>query len=150
MKAKVCPPRLGGARVGVFSTRSPHRPNNIGLSLARLDSVQGDTVRRLSTTLSTTLSTAVPTAGAPGGGGHGDGHPRAGHQALHPTVRQPAAPTHQRSGKTVVNTGAVLNPFALIAHIVWSCANYRHFLVIYSKGFWEIKDIPIRELFLTL
>ena len=46
MKAKVCPPRLGGARVGVFSTRSPHRPNNIGLSLARLDSVQGDTVRR--------------------------------------------------------------------------------------------------------
>ena len=55
MKAKVCPPRLGGARVGVFSTRSPHRPNNIGLSLARLDSVQGDTVRRLSTAVSTLI-----------------------------------------------------------------------------------------------
>ena len=46
MKAKVSPPRLGGARVGLFSTRSPHRPANIGLSLARLDSVEGDTVRR--------------------------------------------------------------------------------------------------------
>jgi len=35
-KVKVHPPRLGGAAVGVFATRSPHRPNPIGLSLARL------------------------------------------------------------------------------------------------------------------
>ncbi len=35
-KSKVHPPRLGGAAVGVFATRSPHRPNPIGLSLARL------------------------------------------------------------------------------------------------------------------
>jgi len=44
VKAKVSPPRLGGERVGVFSTRSPHRPANIGLTLAKLDKVEGDTV----------------------------------------------------------------------------------------------------------
>lgn len=43
MKAKVAPPRLGD-RVGVFSTRSPHRPANIGLTLVKLESVRGDTV----------------------------------------------------------------------------------------------------------
>lgn len=35
-KTKVHPPRLGGAAIGVFATRSPHRPNPIGLSLARV------------------------------------------------------------------------------------------------------------------
>jgi tRNA (adenine37-N6)-methyltransferase len=36
-RATVRPPRLGGAtRLGVFATRSPHRPNPIGLSLVRL------------------------------------------------------------------------------------------------------------------
>lgn len=44
VKAKVAPPRLGGARVGVFSTRSPHRPCNIGLTLARVEQVKGDTL----------------------------------------------------------------------------------------------------------
>jgi tRNA-Thr(GGU) m(6)t(6)A37 methyltransferase TsaA len=39
--AKVSPPRLGGARVGVFATRAPHRPNAIGLSVVRVESVQG-------------------------------------------------------------------------------------------------------------
>jgi tRNA (Thr-GGU) A37 N-methylase len=33
---KVAPPRLEDAKVGVFATRSPHRPNPIGLSVARL------------------------------------------------------------------------------------------------------------------
>jgi len=33
----VRPPRLGGKqKMGVFATRSPHRPNHIGLSLLRL------------------------------------------------------------------------------------------------------------------
>uniref|UniRef100_A0AAY5ETY1 tRNA methyltransferase O n=1 Tax=Electrophorus electricus TaxID=8005 RepID=A0AAY5ETY1_ELEEL len=36
-KAKVKPPRLNGQRVGVYSTRSPHRPNALGLTLARLE-----------------------------------------------------------------------------------------------------------------
>lgn len=40
-KTKVAPPRLKGQRVGLFSTRSPHRPNPIGLTLARLEKVEG-------------------------------------------------------------------------------------------------------------
>lgn len=43
-KTMVAPPRLGGARVGLFSTRSPHRPNPIGLTLAKLEKVEGDTI----------------------------------------------------------------------------------------------------------
>jgi len=43
-KAKVSPPRLGGRRVGVFASRSPHRPCPVGLTLARLDAVRGSSV----------------------------------------------------------------------------------------------------------
>jgi len=43
-KGKVSPPRLDGKRIGVFSTRSPHRPNAIGLSLAQLIKIDGDTL----------------------------------------------------------------------------------------------------------
>ncbi|XP_061778946.1 tRNA (adenine(37)-N6)-methyltransferase [Nerophis lumbriciformis] len=43
-KAKVKPPRLNGQRVGVYSTRSPHRPNALGLTLAKLDKIIGDTI----------------------------------------------------------------------------------------------------------
>ncbi|KAH9488554.1 hypothetical protein Btru_061810 [Bulinus truncatus] len=43
-KAKVKPPRLDGQKVGVFSTRSPYRPNNIGLSLVKIDKIDGPTV----------------------------------------------------------------------------------------------------------
>ncbi|MBN3319885.1 TRMO methyltransferase, partial [Atractosteus spatula] len=43
-KAKVKPPRLNGLKTGVFSTRSPHRPNAIGLTLARLEKIADDTV----------------------------------------------------------------------------------------------------------
>lgn len=39
----VRPPRLGGnKRVGVFATRSPYRPNNIGLSCVKLEEVITD------------------------------------------------------------------------------------------------------------
>lgn len=39
--ATVRPPRLGGnAHMGVFATRSPFRPNNIGLSSVRLEAVE--------------------------------------------------------------------------------------------------------------
>lgn len=44
---KVHPPRLNGDSIGVFATRSPHRPNPIGLSLVRLDSVEGNTLNLL-------------------------------------------------------------------------------------------------------
>jgi tRNA (adenine37-N6)-methyltransferase len=40
-KATVRPPRLGGnERLGVFATRSPNRPNPIGLSLVRLVKIE--------------------------------------------------------------------------------------------------------------
>ena len=39
--AKVRPPRLNGAKMGLFATRSPHRPNNVGLTLARLEKIEG-------------------------------------------------------------------------------------------------------------
>lgn len=41
--ATVKPPRLGGkTRMGVFATRAPFRPNNIGLSCVKLDRVEQD------------------------------------------------------------------------------------------------------------
>uniref|UniRef100_A0A182J797 TsaA-like domain-containing protein n=1 Tax=Anopheles atroparvus TaxID=41427 RepID=A0A182J797_ANOAO len=49
LKAKVAPPRLGGERVGVFSTRSPHRPCPIGLSLVQLDRIEDSKVYFLGT-----------------------------------------------------------------------------------------------------
>ena len=39
----VRPPRLGGnQRMGVFATRSPFRPNNLGLSCVRIDRIEHD------------------------------------------------------------------------------------------------------------
>ncbi len=40
-RPKVLPPRSTSGRKGVFSTRSPHRPNPIGLSVVRLERVEG-------------------------------------------------------------------------------------------------------------
>lgn len=42
--AKVHPPRMEGESIGVFATRSPHRPNPIGLSLVEIVEIKGDTV----------------------------------------------------------------------------------------------------------
>lgn len=42
--AKVHPPRLGGESMGVFATRSPHRPNPIGLSLVELVRIENDSL----------------------------------------------------------------------------------------------------------
>jgi tRNA-Thr(GGU) m(6)t(6)A37 methyltransferase TsaA len=44
-RPKVLPPRSSGKRRGVFATRSPHRPNPIGLSVVRLDAVEGLVLR---------------------------------------------------------------------------------------------------------
>lgn len=41
---KIHPPRLKGAKIGVFSTRSPHRPNPIALSVAKIDRIENDTI----------------------------------------------------------------------------------------------------------
>lgn len=40
-RPKVLPPRSTSGRKGVFATRSPHRPNPIGLSVVRLEKVDG-------------------------------------------------------------------------------------------------------------
>jgi tRNA-Thr(GGU) m(6)t(6)A37 methyltransferase TsaA len=46
--ALVRPPRLGGnAKVGVFATRSTHRPNRLGLSLVALERIETDKGVRL-------------------------------------------------------------------------------------------------------
>ncbi len=43
----VRPPRLGGnKRVGVFATRSPFRPNNLGLSSVKLEKIEFDSANR--------------------------------------------------------------------------------------------------------
>ncbi|XP_027369051.1 tRNA (adenine(37)-N6)-methyltransferase isoform X1 [Abrus precatorius] len=43
-KAKVRVPRLKGGRMGVFATRSPHRPSPIGLTVAKVEAVQGNMI----------------------------------------------------------------------------------------------------------
>jgi len=41
---KIHPPRMKGGKIGVFASRSPHRPSPLGLSLAKLEKVEGDTL----------------------------------------------------------------------------------------------------------
>lgn len=43
-KGKVYPPRLSGGKLGVFATRSPHRPNALGLTLAKIEAVAEDSI----------------------------------------------------------------------------------------------------------
>ena len=40
-RSKIKPPKLKGKSVGVFATRTPHRPNAIGITLARVESIEG-------------------------------------------------------------------------------------------------------------
>ncbi len=40
-RPKVLPPRSDSGRKGLFATRSPHRPNPLGLSVLRVDRVEG-------------------------------------------------------------------------------------------------------------
>lgn len=44
VRAKIRVPRLDGGRMGVFATRSPHRPCPIGLSVAQVVAVEGRTL----------------------------------------------------------------------------------------------------------
>jgi tRNA (Thr-GGU) A37 N-methylase len=37
---KIMPPALNGKKVGVFATRTPHRPNPIGFSLCKIESIE--------------------------------------------------------------------------------------------------------------
>jgi tRNA-Thr(GGU) m(6)t(6)A37 methyltransferase TsaA len=44
IKAKIHPPRMGGEKTGLFATRTPHRPNPIGLSAVKLERIEGGTL----------------------------------------------------------------------------------------------------------
>jgi tRNA-Thr(GGU) m(6)t(6)A37 methyltransferase TsaA len=44
-RPKVLPPRSTSGRKGVFATRSPHRPNPLGLSAVRLERIEGLTLQ---------------------------------------------------------------------------------------------------------
>lgn len=44
VRAKIHPPRMGGEKTGLFSTRTPHRPNPIGLSAVKLERIEGQTL----------------------------------------------------------------------------------------------------------
>jgi tRNA-Thr(GGU) m(6)t(6)A37 methyltransferase TsaA len=46
-RPKVLPPRSRSGRKGVFATRSPHRPNPLGLSVLRLERIEGLTLHLL-------------------------------------------------------------------------------------------------------
>lgn len=62
----VRPPRLGGnTRMGVFATRSPYRPNPIGLSSVRLIKVQRDNVQGTKGSLELIVSGADVMDGTP-------------------------------------------------------------------------------------
>jgi tRNA (Thr-GGU) A37 N-methylase len=39
-KAKISPPKYEGTKLGIFATRSPHRPNPIGLTLAKIEKIE--------------------------------------------------------------------------------------------------------------
>lgn len=41
---KIRPPMLDGRRIGALATRSPHRPNPIGLTIARIARIDRDTI----------------------------------------------------------------------------------------------------------
>ena len=57
-QGKVRPPRLEGQKLGVFATRSPHRPNPIGLTLCHI--VDIDFAKRVLTLRGTDLIDGTP------------------------------------------------------------------------------------------
>jgi len=42
--SKIYPPRMGGDKIGLFATRSPHRFNPIGLSCAKIEKIDGNDI----------------------------------------------------------------------------------------------------------
>jgi len=40
IKSKIAPPALGGKKVGIYATRSPHRYNPIGITLCKIDRIE--------------------------------------------------------------------------------------------------------------
>jgi tRNA-Thr(GGU) m(6)t(6)A37 methyltransferase TsaA len=44
VRGKIHPPRLEGEKIGLFATRTPHRPNPIGLSAVKIEKVEANAV----------------------------------------------------------------------------------------------------------
>lgn len=44
VRAKIHPPRMEGEKIGLFATRTPHRPNPIGLSAVKIEKVEANTI----------------------------------------------------------------------------------------------------------
>ncbi len=44
VRAKIHPPRMDGEKMGLFATRTPHRPNPIGLSAVKIEKVEASTI----------------------------------------------------------------------------------------------------------
>lgn len=44
VRAKVHPPRMDGGKIGLFATRTPHRPNPIGLSAVKIERIENNTL----------------------------------------------------------------------------------------------------------
>ncbi len=44
VKTRIHPPRMNGESIGVFATRAPHRPNPIGLSVVKIEKIEGNNV----------------------------------------------------------------------------------------------------------
>ena len=45
VRPRIRPPRLGRTKVGIYATRTPHRPNSIGMSLCRILSIEKGVLR---------------------------------------------------------------------------------------------------------
>ena len=90
--ATVRPPRLGGnTRVGVFATRSPFRPNPIGLSCVRLLAVVTDTRGPVLRLAGADLMDGTPVFDIKPYLPYADAHPEAAGGFTDTTPRQPLA-----------------------------------------------------------
>ena len=45
VRPRIRPPRLGRTKVGIYATRTPHRPNSLGMSLCRIHSIEKGVLR---------------------------------------------------------------------------------------------------------
>jgi len=109
-RPKVLPPRSTSGRKGVFSTRSPHRPNPIGLSVVRLERIDGLTLHiRDSDILDGTPILDIKPYIA-----YSDAHPDAGDgwlataDPLHGYVVQFEPLAHEQASWVETNTGLAL------------------------------------------
>ena len=97
-RPKVLPPRSTSGRKGVFATRSPHRPNPLGLSVVRLESVAGLNVH----ILDSDMLDGTPVLDLKPYVAYSDSHPDAGQGWLDDApicdgTRQPADPVNAYS-----------------------------------------------------